>query len=103
MFDLQWHAIIQGIAFMSQQVGSFVDAYGGGLIYDMLGSYALAGASERRRGLLPAWFRSRSHWFARPRRRGFARPDACRFFRRRSAVESGSRKLFSAFASRYGR
>jgi predicted MFS family arabinose efflux permease len=42
MFGLQWQAMIQGLAFMSHQVGSFVGAYGGGLIYDALGSYTLA-------------------------------------------------------------
>lgn len=42
MFGLQWQAMIQGLAFMSHQIGSFVGAYGGGLIYDTLGSYDLA-------------------------------------------------------------
>jgi predicted MFS family arabinose efflux permease len=42
MFGLQWQAMIQGLAFMSHQVGSFVGAYGGGLIFDALGSYTLA-------------------------------------------------------------
>jgi len=42
MFGLQWQAMIQGLAFMSHQVGSFVGAYGGGLIYDAAGSYTLA-------------------------------------------------------------
>ncbi|WP_407181556.1 MFS transporter [Bradyrhizobium sp. STM 3562] len=42
MFGLQWQAMIQGLAFMSHQIGSFVGAYGGGLIYDTLGSYGLA-------------------------------------------------------------
>jgi predicted MFS family arabinose efflux permease len=42
MFGLKWQAMIQGLAFMSHQIGSFVGAYGGGLIFDALGSYALA-------------------------------------------------------------
>src|ERR1700681_3352170 len=42
MFGLQWQAMIQGLAFMSHQLGSFVGAYGGGLIYDALGSYTMA-------------------------------------------------------------
>ncbi len=42
MFGLKWQAMIQGLAFMSHQLGSFLGAYGGGLIYDALGSYALA-------------------------------------------------------------
>ena len=39
LFGLQWQAMIQGLAFMSHQLGSFLGAYGGGLIYDALGSY----------------------------------------------------------------
>jgi predicted MFS family arabinose efflux permease len=42
MFGLQWQAMIQGLAFMSHQLGSFLGAYGGGLIYDQLGSYNMA-------------------------------------------------------------
>jgi predicted MFS family arabinose efflux permease len=42
MFGLQWQAMIQGLAFMSHQLGSFMGAYGGGLIYDQLGSYNMA-------------------------------------------------------------
>jgi len=42
MFGLQWQAMIQGLAFMSHQLGSFAGAYGGGLIYDALGSYNMA-------------------------------------------------------------
>ncbi len=42
MFGLKWQAMIQGLAFMSHQLGSFMGAYGGGLIYDALGSYTMA-------------------------------------------------------------
>jgi predicted MFS family arabinose efflux permease len=42
MFGLRWQAMIQGVAFMSHQVGSFVGALGGGLLFDALGSYDLA-------------------------------------------------------------
>jgi len=42
MFGLRWQAMIQGLAFMSHQLGSFLGAYGGGLVYDALGSYTLA-------------------------------------------------------------
>ena len=42
MFGLQWQAMIQGLAFMSHQLGSFLGAYGGGLLYDSLGSYTMA-------------------------------------------------------------
>ena len=42
MFGLRWQAMIQGLAFMSHQFGSFLGAYGGGLLYDSLGSYTMA-------------------------------------------------------------
>ena len=42
MFGLRWQAMIQGLAFMSHQFGSFLGAYGGGLLYDLLGSYTMA-------------------------------------------------------------
>jgi predicted MFS family arabinose efflux permease len=42
LFGLQWQAMIQGLAFMSHQLGSFLGAYGGGLIFDSLGSYDMA-------------------------------------------------------------
>jgi len=42
MFGLRWQAMIQGIAFSSHQLGSFIGALGGGLLFDALGSYDLA-------------------------------------------------------------
>jgi predicted MFS family arabinose efflux permease len=42
MFGLRWQAMIQGLAFMSHQIGSFVGAFGGGVLFDRLGSYDLA-------------------------------------------------------------
>jgi MFS family permease len=42
MFGLKWQAMIQGVAFMNHQVGSFLGAFGGGWMFDMLGSYDLA-------------------------------------------------------------
>jgi predicted MFS family arabinose efflux permease len=42
MFGLRWQAMIQGIAFMSHQLGSFAGAFGGGVLFDALGSYDLA-------------------------------------------------------------
>src|ERR1700760_2194074 len=60
MFGLQWQAMIQGLAFMSPQLGSFVGAYGGGVIYDALGSYNMAwrigGALGVGRGILQGAF-----------------------------------------------
>ena len=42
MFGLRWQAMVQGLPFMSHQLGSFLGAYGGGVLYDALGSYDLA-------------------------------------------------------------
>ncbi|MGG5810647.1 MFS transporter [Falsiroseomonas sp. CW058] len=42
MFGLRWQAMIQGFAFFSHQLGSFLGAYGGGVIFDAMGSYDLA-------------------------------------------------------------
>lgn len=42
IFGLRWQAMIQGIAFTSHQLGSFLGAFGGGLLFDALGSYDLA-------------------------------------------------------------
>ena len=42
MFGLRWQAMIQGLAFMSHQIGSFLGAFGGGVMFDAFGSYELA-------------------------------------------------------------
>ncbi len=42
MFGLGFVATLSGIAFFSHQVGSFVGAWGAGLIFDAMGSYDLA-------------------------------------------------------------
>jgi predicted MFS family arabinose efflux permease len=42
MFGLRWQAMIQGIAFFSHQMGSFLGAFGGGMVFDAFGSYELA-------------------------------------------------------------
>ena len=42
LFGLRFMATLSGGAFFSHQVGSFIGAWGGGLIYSMLGSYDLA-------------------------------------------------------------
>src|SRR3712207_7906332 len=46
MFGLRWQAMILGFAFTSHQVGSFLGAYGGGLLFDATGSYDLARSEE---------------------------------------------------------
>ena len=38
-FGLRWQAMLGGIAFMSHQLGSFMGALGGGLLFDAMGSY----------------------------------------------------------------
>lgn len=42
LFGLRWMATLTGVAFFSHQVGSFIGAWGGGLIYSSLGSYEWA-------------------------------------------------------------
>jgi predicted MFS family arabinose efflux permease len=42
LFGLRFQALIQGIAFMSHQLGSFLGAFGGGLLFDLNGDYVLA-------------------------------------------------------------
>lgn len=42
MFGLRWQAMIQGIAFVGHQLGSFVGALGGGVLFDVSGTYDLA-------------------------------------------------------------
>ncbi|MGE0745626.1 MAG: MFS transporter [Rhodospirillales bacterium] len=39
IFGLRYMATLTGIAFFSHQIGSFLGAWGGGIIYDALGSY----------------------------------------------------------------
>ena len=41
-FGLRWQAMLSGVAFVGHQLGSFVGAFGGGMIYDLAGSYTLA-------------------------------------------------------------
>ncbi len=42
MFGLRWQPMLQGVAFVSHQLGSTLGALGGGLLYDALGNYSLA-------------------------------------------------------------
>jgi predicted MFS family arabinose efflux permease len=42
LFGLRYVATLTGIAFFSHQVGSFIGAWGGGLIYTAFGSYEWA-------------------------------------------------------------
>ena len=42
IFGLRFLATLTGIAFMSHQAGSFLGAWGGGYLFDLMGSYDLA-------------------------------------------------------------
>lgn len=42
LFGLRYMATLSGVAFFSHQVGSFIGAWGGGVIYSRLGNYDLA-------------------------------------------------------------
>jgi predicted MFS family arabinose efflux permease len=52
IFGLRYMATLTGIAFFSHQVGSFLGAWGGGILYDMLGSYDRAWQSAVAIGLV---------------------------------------------------
>lgn len=41
-FGVRWQAMIAGVAFFSHQIGSFIGAFGGGWIYDLMHDYSLA-------------------------------------------------------------
>jgi len=38
-FGLRWQAMLQGVTFFCHQIGSFLGALGGGLVFDMFGTY----------------------------------------------------------------
>src|SRR5258708_14353227 len=42
LFGLRFLATLTGIAFLSHQAGSFLGAWGGGYLFDLIGSYDLA-------------------------------------------------------------
>jgi len=56
LFGLRYMATLSGIAFFSHQIGSFLGAWGGGLIYSMLGSYDLAWKSAVAIGIIAGLF-----------------------------------------------
>ena len=64
-FGLRWQPMLSGVAFVGHQLGSFAGALGGGLIFDLAGSYTLAWQVGVALGLSAglvqagfAWFRS---------------------------------------------
>ena len=56
LFGLRYMATLSGVAFLSHQVGSFIGAWGGGLIYSRLGSYDLAWQGAVAIGLAAGFF-----------------------------------------------
>lgn len=56
LFGLRYMATIVGVAFFSHQIGSFVGALGGGLVYSAMGSYDLAWKSAVAVGLIAGAF-----------------------------------------------
>lgn len=56
LFGLRYMATLSGIAFFSHQVGSFIGAWGGGLIYSTLGSYDRAWQGAVAIGLIAGAF-----------------------------------------------
>jgi MFS family permease len=75
MFGLRWQAMIQGLAFMSHQLGSVVGAFGGGVLFDALGSYELAWRLAVGLGLAAGLLQV-SFAIARPTDRGLSRRPA---------------------------
>ena len=56
LFGLRYMATLSGIAFFSHQLGSFLGAWGGGVIYSRLGSYDAAWKSAVLIGLIAGVF-----------------------------------------------
>jgi predicted MFS family arabinose efflux permease len=56
LFGLRYMATLSGIAFFSHQVGSFVGAWGGGLLYSTLGNYDRAWQGAVLIGILAGLF-----------------------------------------------
>jgi predicted MFS family arabinose efflux permease len=56
LFGLRYMATLTGIAFLSHQAGSFFGAWGGGMVYDRLGSYDMAWRAAVLVGLIAGVF-----------------------------------------------
>ncbi|MEO8204484.1 MAG: MFS transporter [Betaproteobacteria bacterium] len=56
LFGLRYMATLSGIAFFSHQVGSFIGAWGGGLLYSAAGNYDLAWQGAVGIGILAGLF-----------------------------------------------
>ena len=66
-FGLRWQAMLGGVAFVGHQLGSFVGAFGGGLIYDLAGSYTMAWQIGVALGLSAGIVQISFAWLRRPR------------------------------------
>lgn len=56
LFGMRFMATLTGIAFLSHQTGSFIGAWGGGLIYDTMGNYDAAWKAAVIVGLIAGTF-----------------------------------------------
>ena len=56
LFGLRFMATLTGIAFLSHQAGSFIGAWGGGILYDRLGNYDAAWKAAVLIGLIAGAF-----------------------------------------------
>ncbi len=65
-FGLRWQAMLGGVAFVGHQLGSFVGAFGGGLIYDLAGSYTMAWQIGVALGLSAGMVQISFAWLRRP-------------------------------------
>ena len=92
LFGLRYMATLSGIAFFSHQLGSFVGAYGGGLIYGALGSYEWAWKGAVAIGIAAGLFQMTMN--VRPSARVLAeRSGSARWCRaRRPAERRGARR-----------
>ncbi len=74
MFGTRYMATLLGISFMVHQAGSFLGAWGGGLIYDALGSYDRAWQIGVTVGVIAGTVQILAGGPARPRSDGVLRP-----------------------------
>jgi predicted MFS family arabinose efflux permease len=68
MFGLRYLATLSGVSFFNHQIGSFLGIWGGGLIFDALGSYDLAWQIGVAIGLIAGFAQMTAGSDARPNR-----------------------------------
>lgn len=64
-FGLRWQAMLAGVAFVGHQVGSFFGAWGGGLIFDVFGTYDNAWRAGAALGLTAGIIQVAVAWWGR--------------------------------------